>query len=200
MIPYYADSLDIWRILADILSNSSPCLWPVNAYYRYDVQHGLYPFINLTGSGERITKTWSLHNDVITGTMASQITSLTIAYSSIYSGTDQRQHQSSASLAFVRETHRWPVNSPRKGPVTRIMFPFDDVIMQINHIALDSLWCRRVTICSIGDCTFPHNIFKAWGNRHVVATTRNLYILSEYSQMIHYSFMCVMQSDIYKLV
>ena len=39
------------------------------------------------------------------------------------------KHRSSASLAFVRGIHRWPVNSPHKGPVTRKMFPFDDVIM-----------------------------------------------------------------------
>ena len=47
--------------------------------------------------------------------MASQITSLTIVYSTVYSGTDKRIHQSSASLAFVRGIHRWPVNSPHKG-------------------------------------------------------------------------------------
>ena len=46
-------------------------------------------------------------------------------------GTDQRKHQSSASLAFVRGIHRRPVNSPHKWPVTRKMFPFDDVIMII---------------------------------------------------------------------
>ena len=46
---------------------------------------------------------YSLHyDDVIMGKMASQITSLTIVYSTIYSGADQRKHQSSASLAFVR--------------------------------------------------------------------------------------------------
>ena len=50
-------------------------------------------------------------------TMASQITSLTSLYSTIYSGTDQRKHQSTGSLAFVRRIHRWPVNSPHKGPV-----------------------------------------------------------------------------------
>ena len=61
--------------------------------------------------------------------IASLITSLTIVYSSVYSGADQRKHQSSASLAFVRGIHRRPVNSPHKGPVTRKMFPFDDVIM-----------------------------------------------------------------------
>ena len=72
--------------------------------------------------------TWFYYNDVIMGTMASQITSLTIVYSAVYSGEDQRKHQSSASLAFVRGIHRGPVNSPHKWPVTRKMFPFDDVI------------------------------------------------------------------------
>ena len=61
--------------------------------------------------------------------MASQITSLTIVYSSVYSGADQRKHQSSASLAFLWGIYRWPVDSPHKGPVTRKMFPFDDVTM-----------------------------------------------------------------------
>ena len=69
------------------------------------------------------------YSDVITGSMASQITSLTIVYATVYSGADQRKHQSSASLAFVRGIHRGPVNSLRKWPVTRKMFPFDDVIM-----------------------------------------------------------------------
>ena len=62
--------------------------------------------------------------------MASQITSPTIVYSTVYSGADQRKHQSSASLAFVWGVHRWPVNSPCKWPVTRKMFPFDDVILE----------------------------------------------------------------------
>ena len=57
------------------------------------------------------------------------ITSLTIVYSTVYSDADQRQHQSSASLAFVWGIHRGPVNSPHKWPVTRKIFPFDDVIM-----------------------------------------------------------------------
>ena len=69
------------------------------------------------------------YNDVIMSTMASQITSLTIVYSTVYSDGDQRKHQSSASLAFVRGIHQWPVNSPHKWPVTRKMSPFDDVIM-----------------------------------------------------------------------
>ena len=58
------------------------------------------------------------YDDVIMTTMASQITSLTVVYSIVYSGVDQRKHQSSVSLAFVRVI-----------PVTRKMLPFDDVIM-----------------------------------------------------------------------
>ena len=73
------------------------------------------------------------YSDVTIGTMASQITSLTIVYSTVYSGADQRKHQSSASLAFLRGIHRWPVNSPHKWPVTRKMFPFDDVVMIRKH-------------------------------------------------------------------
>ena len=69
------------------------------------------------------------YNDVIKGAMASQITSLTIVCSNVCSGADQRKYQSSASLAFVWGIHQWPVNFPNKWPVTRKMFPFDDVIM-----------------------------------------------------------------------
>ena len=55
--------------------------------------------------------------------------------STVYSGVDQRKHQSSAPLAFVWGIHLWPVNSPHKGQVTRKMFPFDDVIMCCrNHL------------------------------------------------------------------
>ena len=61
--------------------------------------------------------------------MASQITSISTVWSVVCSGAHQRKHQTSALLAFVRGNHRRPVNSPHKGPVTRKMFPFDDVIM-----------------------------------------------------------------------
>ena len=63
------------------------------------------------------------------GAIASQITSLTIVYLTVYSGADQSKQQSSASLAFVWGIHRGPGNSPHKWPETRKMFPFDDVIM-----------------------------------------------------------------------
>ena len=93
--------------------------------------------------------------------MTTQITSLAIVYSTVHSGSNQRKHQSSASPAFVRGIHREPVNSlnprlaerpletngrlanrrlnyPHKGPVTRKMFPFDDVIMVNSSLVLDS--------------------------------------------------------------
>ena len=74
------------------------------------------------------------YDDVIMTMLASQITSLTVVYSIVYSGVNQRKHQSSASLAFVRAIHRGPVNFPHKWPVTRKMFPFDDVIMVVKNV------------------------------------------------------------------
>ena len=72
------------------------------------------------------------------GVIASHNTSLTIVYSNVYSGADQRKHQSSGPLAFVRGIHRWPGNIPHKWPVTRKMFPLDDVIMD-NRCLIMSL-------------------------------------------------------------
>ena len=51
---------------------------------------------------------WPFHYiDVIMTTMASQITCLTIVYSTVYTDADQRKHQSSSSLAFLWGIHRW---------------------------------------------------------------------------------------------
>ena len=94
------------------------------------------------------------------GTIASQITSLTIVYWTVYSGADQSKHQSSASLAFVRGIHRGPVNSPHKWPVTRKMFPFDDVIMFTG--LLTTLWLIVAGRCG---CDFKSINFK-----HIVWT------------------------------
>ena len=69
------------------------------------------------------------YGDFIMGTISSQTTSLMIVYSTVYSDADERKHQSSTSLAFVRGIHQGPVNSPHKWPVRPKMFPFDDVIM-----------------------------------------------------------------------
>ena len=61
-------------------------------------------------------------------TVASEITSLTIVYSSVYSGADQIKYRSPASLAVTG-------GFPHKGPITREKFPFDDVIMR-DYISL----------------------------------------------------------------
>ena len=90
-------------------------------------------------------------SDVIMSTMVSQMTSASIVYSTMCSGTDQRKHQSSASLAFVRGIHRCPVTSPHKGPVTRKMFPFDDVIMELISINIRGYWIPKSFAEHIGE-------------------------------------------------
>ena len=95
-------------------------------------------------------------------TITSQITSLAIVYSTVYSGTDQRKHQSSASLAFVWGIHRGPVNSPHKWPATRKMFPFDDDIMWCGmssflnerHVKLYQSFMCCFSITSVFFCNF----------------------------------------------
>ena len=66
--------------------------------------------------------------------MASQITSTSTVYSTVYSGADQRKHQSSTSPAYVQGIHRWPVNSQHKWPVTRKMFPL------VTSSCTDNFW------------------------------------------------------------
>ena len=80
--------------------------------------------------------------------MASQISGASIVYSTVCSGADQRKHQSSALLVFVSRIHRWPVNSPHKGTVTRKMFPFDGVIMKLHMQKVDS-WRLEYCYCSV---------------------------------------------------
>ena len=84
----------------------------------------------------------SHYSDVIMSALTSQITSLRVFTKPFIQGADQRKHQSSSSLAFVRGIHRWPVTSPHKGPVTRKMFPFDDVILRFQQSE-----CNRMFRC-----------------------------------------------------
>ena len=58
-----------------------------------------------------VVPVWRHNSDVVMSAMASQITSLTIVCSTVYSGADQRKHQTTASVAFVRGIHRGPVNA-----------------------------------------------------------------------------------------
>ena len=102
--------------------------------------HGRHQWVLLTNG-----KQCKYYNDVIMGTIASQITSLTTVYSAVYSDADQRKHQSSASLASVLGIHRGLVNSPHKWPVMRKMFPFDAVIIKI----ISPSWHHRVNWSSL---------------------------------------------------
>ena len=115
------------------------------------------------------------YSDVINGAIASQITSLTIVYLTVYSDADQRKHQSSAWLVFVWGIHQGPVNSPHKWPVTRRMFPFDDVIMSPFDawIIWNGKWCLL---------SLPKAIYKRLdlidprmvGHKHGTQNRRNL--------------------------
>ena len=110
----------------------------IRIFFAVTVAHGWFTwfiFLNFSGCSCFTGHRKKHYNDVIMGAIASQITSLTIVFSNGYSDADQRKHQSSASLAFVRRIHRWPMNSPQEWPVTRKMFPFDDVIMRITIVA-----------------------------------------------------------------
>ena len=103
---------------------------------------------------------WSLHyNDVIMGTIASQITSLTIVYSTVYSDADQRKHQSSASLAFVRGIHRGPmlktmiaryddhpsIRAIKNALPTGNSFSFTDVTANETYNLLMKMDCKKST-------------------------------------------------------
>ena len=113
----------------------------IQVYWNYNIQ-------------ATTSRLWQMHyDDVIMTMLESQITSPTVVYSIVYSGVHQRKHQSSASLAFVREIHREPVNFPHKWPVTRKMFPFDDVIMAMTPFTVEcfisQILSTKVLFCNI---------------------------------------------------
>ena len=155
---------------------------------RYDVivmwtcVTGVFPSQSVFAISQLKCGIWSWHyNDVIMSAMASQITSLTIVYSTVYSGADQRKHQNSASLAFARVIHRGPVTSPHKGPVTWKMFPFDDVIMNCwiaeihSHTGWVVLWTVLWQSARGWDISFCLNVTIMWSS--VVLTFNILQIL-----------------------
>ena len=90
-----------WR---GALAFSMRCAWTNDWANRRDVVDLRRYCIHCDGRHQAIT--WTHYVDVIMTTMAYQITSLTVVYSTVYSDADQRKHQSSASLAFVWGIHR----------------------------------------------------------------------------------------------
>ena len=93
----------------------------------------IYPCPNISADLANTCNAVSVYHysGVIMSVMTSQITGVSIVCSTVCSGADQRKYQSPASLAVVRLIQRCPVVYPHKGPVTRKMFLFDDVIMYI---------------------------------------------------------------------
>ena len=135
------------------------------------------------------------YNDVTMDAIASQIISLTIVYSIVYSDADQRKHQSSASLAFERGIHRGPVNSPHKWPVTRRMFPFDDVIMLIGDVwygiaaSHHNLWDWALGVsCSVAECLISLLWLIYWGREKMAAILQTTFS-NAYSWMKMYEFL-----------
>ena len=162
MLYLYMMSLRFNELISDNFSHRD-CIYLYNASHRI-VGHVFQPNGLLNWKIVRMTALYlaaltavTHYGDVIMDTMASRITSITIVYSTLYSGADQRQHQSSASLAFVQGIHREPVNSLNKWPVTRKMFPFDDVIMQwqnsIPEMRMLSSWHHPISEINMVPCT-----------------------------------------------
>ena len=74
------------------------------------------------------------YSDVIMSTIVSQITSLTIVYSTTYSGADQRKHRSYAPMAFVR----WIFPAQRGSNTENVS------IWWRHHVVLASIrWCTK---------------------------------------------------------
>ena len=113
--------------------------WPVNSPHKGPVTCKIFSFddvimVHPVAAQPDILVIMIHYTDVIMSRLASQITSLTVVYTIVYSDADQRKYQSSASQAFVQGIHRSPMNSPHKWPVTRKMFPFDGVIMSWGNV------------------------------------------------------------------
>ena len=109
MISWHGDSFGIFRLKFNFLSGLS---------LGQTVDNEKGPAGDVPVSIWGITDLYFVrphYGDVIMGAIACQITSLTIVYSTVYSDADQKIHQSSASLAFVRGIHRGPVNSRSNG-------------------------------------------------------------------------------------
>ena len=117
--------------------------------------------------GPRHLYSW-YYSDVIMGAMASELTRLTIVYLTVYSEIDQRKHQSSASLAFMREIHLWPVNFPHRWPVTQKMFPSSSwYALCCGLLCVDTIHKRTddITITKPNKTNRVHIIFRSLSAR-----------------------------------
>ena len=112
-----------------------------NTWTNADPNHwSIYPALGGDGSNGRLKTLQWRHNER-NGVSNHQFHDCLL---NRYSGINERKHQSSASPAFLRGIHRWPVNSSHKGSVTRRMFPFDDVIMNSPGLQYLTLSIHRL--------------------------------------------------------
>ena len=142
-------SINDWRMLG---------LWNSLVFCTGSVIDGTSIDLNLTHS-----------SDVIMSVMASQITSVSSVCLTVSSGANQRKYQSSASLAFVRGIHRWPVDSPHKGSVTRKMFHvscFVSELSSLRRVLLNKKYSYHdfLSIC----------IFKYWQGSYMLCRPKNI--------------------------
>ena len=134
-------------------------LWSHNIIFRVTWCLKVRPSTCCSRYRQYTSQIHSHYSDIIIGLMVSQITGVSIVCSTVCSGADQRNCQSSASLAFVRGIHWWLVNSPHKGPAMQKMFPFDDVIM-ISH-NLNQWWPSSLVCIYLNKNNFPNDISMA---------------------------------------
>ena len=89
-------------------------------------------------------------------TMASQITSLTIVYSTVYSRRRSQKHQSSASLSFVRGIHWWLVNSLLKGPVSSLVLYVGNPLVTSGFPTqrAGNMEYTSMSWCPLGQCNY----------------------------------------------
>ena len=147
MLAYYLHGLRYLNKVSNSVKWISPKYYskPVNRSYTNRSDYGITlteePFCAIEGG-------CSHYCDAIMISIASQITSLTIVYSCVYSGVDKRKHQSSASLAFVCGIHRWPVNSPPQSP------------SNAENVSIS--WCHHVSskCCSVSSQHQQHQQYR----------------------------------------
>ena len=151
------------------------------------------------------------YSDVIISAMASHITGFSILICfTVCSGIGQRKHQSPKSLAFVRGMHRWAVDSPHKGPVTRQKIPFDDVIMLVwfevpNDIPYLSLPMKMdVSVSFIYSNAGPIYTWNPNRGKAVSADFANMWTINGVwrilSQMVHIKYTQGIMHFVYSLV
>ena len=108
------------------------------------------------------------YSDVSLSAMASGITAVSIVYSIVCSGANQRKHQSSASLAFVWGIQWWPANSPQKRP---------------SNAENISIWWRHHDT-DVRLCSGPLYLFLT-GHRTLLKYASSLYLQKYVSFTVH---------------